>query len=101
MIINNNLTSIGKTSQASPVKLDKESEQKQSTQIEQQTSHNTAKGVDISLSENITTAFEKISEHANSVNMSRVEELRQQIANGNLTMDVDKISENIINTELS
>lgn len=101
MVINiNNVANLSKTTPTATVKFDQNAAEKQGKAIEQKTAGDNAKVVDITLSEDITTAFEKISERANNVDFDRVAQLKQQIADGTLSMNIDTIAGNIINSEL-
>ncbi len=102
MVINiNNVSNVSKPSPVSPVKTDNNLDGKQGGKVEEQATGQQAKVVDITLSDDITTAFDKISERANTVDMDRVAQLKAQIANGTLNMDLDTIAGNIISTELN
>lgn len=101
MVINiNNVSNVSKPTPTTSVKFDNNSAEKQDSKIEQKTTSQNANVVDITLSEDITTAFEKISERANTVDLDRVAQLKQQIADGTLNMDIDAIAGNIIDSEL-
>lgn len=102
MVINiNNVSNVSKPTPTTSVKFDNNSTDKEGSKIEQKATGENAKVVDITLSEDITTAFEKISEHANNVDLDKVAQLKQQIADGTLVMDVDAIAGNIISSELN